>query len=122
MKLRPEHFVEIISEAAPLSQLDASNYFLHKYNIHFFDNEHFKDELFIWLNNVYRMYKQHLYELKPNDPQKRVIKEMYIDRIQMSDMIEERFKPNKLMNSYYNKEIWGKLNNAYSIFLSLSKR
>jgi hypothetical protein len=116
MKLSPKHYIEIICAAADLPQYKAKDLFHHKWTMHIYENENFIIELDKWIKNIYDMYKQHLYLLQKKDPQKRNIEQMYGDNILMEDMVDAKFKPQHMEPVNYNKQVSGKLNNAFLDF------
>jgi hypothetical protein len=117
MQLRPEHYLEIICEAAGLSEDDATKIFIHKYNMHVYRNKNFIQELDQWIRNLYHMYKQYLYRIQKVEPKNRRIDQMYTDKISIADMLDERFKLQNIDHVYYNKLVWAKINNAYRFFI-----
>ncbi|MBM3454893.1 MAG: hypothetical protein FJX80_07075 [Bacteroidetes bacterium] len=121
MILISKDYIRFICEAASLPEHKVTDYFIHKFNMNDYRNEFFLEELRVAKDNMYYMYKQHLYSLLKTD--KRRIGEMYGDKILIKDMLIERYRDiNIISDSYYNKAVWGKINNAYISFYQTVNR
>ncbi len=115
MPLISKDYIRIICKAASLPQHKASDYFIHEFNMNDYKNEFFLDELEKAKDNMYHMYKQHLNILLKSD--KRKIAEMYGDKILIKDMLIDKYKAIGISpDTFYNKEVWGKINNAFTVF------
>ncbi|MBM3911285.1 MAG: hypothetical protein FJ356_06520 [Thaumarchaeota archaeon] len=113
MILIAKDYIRFICEAASLPEHKATLYFIHKFNMNDFRNEFFFEELGQAKDNMYYMYKQHLYSLSKTD--KRRIGEMYGDKILLKDMLIDKYSDiNISPDAYYNKAVWGKINEAYT--------
>lgn len=112
MTLISKDYIRFICEAASLPEHKATDYFIHKFIMNDYRNEFFLEELEVAKDNMYHMYKQHLYSLLKTD--KRRIGEMYGDKILIKDMLIEKYRDiNIIPDAYYNKAVWGKINIAY---------
>lgn len=79
------------------------------------------EELRVAKDNMYHMYKQHLYSLLKTD--KRRIGEMYNDKILLKDLLIGRYSDISISpDAYYNKAVWGKINIAYTHFRQTVKK
>lgn len=116
MILISKDYIRFICEAASLPQHKATDYFIHKFNMNDYRNEFFLEELRKAKDNMYHMYKQHLYSLLKTD--KRRIGEMYGDKVLLKDMLIDRYSDiNISPDAYYNKAVSSKINIAYTNFL-----
>jgi hypothetical protein len=110
MNLIIQDYIKIIADIIALTESEAEKYLIDNYNNHIFQNPNFVNLINNTKDNIYNMYKKHLYELQKTEKNKSYIAEMQLEEISLIKIIREDLLPKGLDNIKYNKKVSEKIN------------